>query len=66
MPEEPTTEPAPASLRAALLLLGAQTVVLVLLTVLLVYADVAGTGAGATTGSVVPAPLVSSTYASTS
>ena len=49
MPEEQTTKPAPASLRAALLLLGAQTVVLVLLTVLLVYADVAGTGAGATT-----------------
>jgi hypothetical protein len=52
MPEEPTpgpAEPAPVSLRTALLLLGAQTVVLALLTVLLIYAALAGGGSGAGT-----------------
>jgi hypothetical protein len=39
MPEEPTAQPAPATLRTALLLLGVETVLLGLLTLFLVYAD---------------------------
>lgn len=49
MPEEPTPEPAPASLRTALLLLGAEAVLLTLLTVFLVYAALAGEGSTAGT-----------------
>lgn len=53
MPEDPTPtrlpERAPASLRTALLLLGAETVLLALVTVFLVDADIAGEGATAMT-----------------
>jgi len=45
----PTAEPAPASLRTALLLLGAEFLLLLLVTFLLVYADVTGGGASAST-----------------
>jgi hypothetical protein len=64
MPEEPTpTEPperAPASLRTALLLLVAETLLLGLITVFLVYADINGQAASAMTaiGSTVFAALV--------
>jgi small-conductance mechanosensitive channel len=49
MPEEPTPEPAPPSLRTALLLLGGETVLLALLTGFLVYADFSADRATVTT-----------------
>jgi hypothetical protein len=60
MPEEPVPEPTPASLRAALLLLVAETALLGLITVFLIYADISGQAASAMTaiGTVVFAALV--------